>query len=286
MSLAFKGLDDKPLIKEDYKPKIVSLWDMLRLNAQAFLNVCVKLGGVQGVLFTVKGFSVDPKDQHCKELSDQLGLSQLYVDLAALGLSFTKGATEELIAYLQNNPSAAPIESEFRISELIRTFRRELKDRFFFMIPSTHANYYDIPGTILGEEVVTNLPELREDAADAGDCYAFEKNTACVFHLMRVMETVVQRLAIKLKVTKKDGSPFDVKNEEWYQIELAIGRAIDPMSKGDTKDKYLASLASLSAVRAGWRNPTMHPKKTYTAEEAKVLIDSVKMFVQAFLALP
>ncbi len=132
----------------------------------------------------------------------------------------------------------------------------------------------------LGEEVVSKIAELREDAEEAGNCFALGRYTATVFHLMRIMETMVQKLAEELKVTHKDGSPLKAKTEDWYQIELAIARAANAMPKGDLKDKRSGALASLSAVRVGWRNPTMHPKQTYTDEEARILIDSVKLFVK------
>jgi len=143
-----------------------------------------------------------------------------------------------------------------------------------------------VPGTFCGENVIQKLPDLRDDASEAGNCFAFGRYTACVFHLMRIMEVIVQKFAAKIGAKGKDGTLLDVSNEDWFQIEIAISKTINNMPKSDLKDKYSASLASLSAVRVGWRNQTMHPKQTYTEEQAKALLDGVKLFVEAYSELP
>jgi len=163
----------------------------------------------------------------------------------------------------------------------------ELRNRLMFIVPSTEdAKYYYVRGashSFWSEKVMYAFPD---DAIEAGNCFAVGRYTACVFHLMRMMEKVVQEFATKVEATHKDGTPVEIKNEEWFQIEIAVSRAINNMPKGELKDKYSASLASLSAVRAGWRNLTMHPKQSYTEEQAKTLMDSVKLFIEAYSQLP
>jgi hypothetical protein len=133
--------------------------------------------------------------------------------------------------------------------------------------------------------MIREIPsELEEDAAEAGNCFSLERYTACVFHLMRIMERLLQDFATKVNATKKDGAPLDVKHENWYQIALAINRAIEQMPRGDLKDKYLAALAPLSGLR-GERHLVMHPKQTYTEEQARTWLDIVKLFVEAYLKL-
>lgn len=43
--------------------------------------------------------------------------------------------------------------------------------------------------------IVTGFPETGDDIEAAGRCFAFDENTACVFHLMRVVEHGLRRLA-------------------------------------------------------------------------------------------
>jgi len=50
--------------------------------------------------------------------------------------------------------------------------------------------------------------------------------------------------------------------------------------------KYEAMLGHLETVKITWRNPTMHPKATYTDREAEKIIGAVQAFVEDFAALP
>ena len=43
-------------------------------------------------------------------------------------------------------------------------------------------------------------------------------------------------------------------------------------------------IGHLETVKIVWRNRTMHPKATYTEEEAKKIVNAVQVFVQDFSA--
>lgn len=43
---------------------------------------------------------------------------------------------------------------------------------------------------------------------------------------------------------------------------------------------YAAAAGHLYNVKIAWRNEVMHPKKTYTAEEAKKLLNAVDTFIR------
>jgi hypothetical protein len=92
------------------------------------------------------------------------------------------------------------------------------------------------------------------------------------------MEQAVQIFGKKLRIK------LDPKNETWYQILIHVNKAIDTMpintqKQKDKKLKYKAASAHLDNVRAAWRNEVMHPKQTYTKEEAEDVMYSVRIFV-------
>jgi len=65
-------------------------------------------------------------------------------------------------------------------------------------------------------------------------------------------------------------------NEEWQAILNAIRTQIKILyPKGNDTDriKYEAIIAHLETIKIAWKNPTMHPKATYTEEEAKNFIE-------------
>ena len=45
------------------------------------------------------------------------------------------------------------------------------------------------------------------------------------------------------------------------------------------KAKYGAVLAHLNSVRIAWRNEVMHPKQSYTREEAHTIFQAVRAFM-------
>lgn len=63
----------------------------------------------------------------------------------------------------------------------------------------THKGVYDVERLIdLGAlqfplSLTTKVPEAIVDAEEAGRCLAFERNTACGFHVFRVVEFVLRR---------------------------------------------------------------------------------------------
>jgi len=172
--------------------------------------------------------------------------------------------------------------------DLHQTIIDELESKILLMIPSNRVSYYNVDDTILGEYIVSSFPEIREDAAEAGNCFALGRYTACVFHLTRMMENIVQRFGRRLKIR-------DLHKKPWGQILGESKHKIDKMPK-DTpsrerrSNRYYESYALLDAVCRATRNPTIHPKitdikKTYTDQEAKDLMDRVKQFIEDFSRL-
>ena len=64
--------------------------------------------------------------------------------------------------------------------------------------------------------------------------------------------------------------------EREHEVNKAI-KALNPKDRG-TVEMSQAS-ANLYAVKLAWRNEVMHPKDTYTLEEADNLIRQVRIFM-------
>ena len=52
------------------------------------------------------------------------------------------------------------------------------------------------------------------------------------------------------------------------------------MPRGPEKDKWSEALTLLVHVKQAWRNPTMHPKRTYTQAEADDIFRATRSFMQ------
>jgi hypothetical protein len=176
-------------------------------------------------------------------------------------------------------------ESAYSLPELQTAFR-ELRERIedgvyrilLISVPRSKAVYVR-EKQLFGQKVEDKFPGAGEDIEEAGKCFALGRYTACVFHLMRVMEKGVQELANKL------GARVDVEKEPWGKILTAISDAIKRRPTKTSRQKKFHSdceeiAASLHAVKDAWRNPTMHPKKTYTEEEVDSIFHNVRAFMQ------
>jgi hypothetical protein len=77
--------------------------------------------------------------------------------------------------------------------------------------------------------------------------------------------------------------PIFTYNEDWQKIVNAIRGQLNiiyPKHNDSERIKYESIIGHLETVKIAWRNPTMHPKATYTEEEAKALLGAVEIFIK------
>jgi HEPN domain-containing protein len=94
---------------------------------------------------------------------------------------------------------------------------------------------------------------------------------------MRVTESAVQYLGRRLGISL-------VKEKNWHNILDEVDKAIKALPvKGSRqkaiRNRYAESSAHLRMVKDAWRNDVMHPKETYTEEEAERVFRNVKDFM-------
>jgi hypothetical protein len=146
-----------------------------------------------------------------------------------------------------------------------------------FEIPKHRNCYYRDASSIVDEKVRVHLSAVMGDVEEASKCFAVGRYTACVFHLMRVMELSVQQLGKKLKVRL-------VQEKNWQNIIDEVNKAVKNMPvktlrRKEIQREYTSIAAHLFNVKVAWRNPVMHPKVSYTEEEAKEIFNNVMIFL-------
>jgi hypothetical protein len=94
----------------------------------------------------------------------------------------------------------------------------------FLKVRTARSICIDNPN-LMGPKVLSAFPAAKSDIIEAGNCLAAECHTACVFHLMRVVEWGLRAFCAhlgfrKLRITKKSGKtklvPVDFL--EWEKI--------------------------------------------------------------------
>jgi hypothetical protein len=175
---------------------------------------------------------------------------------------------------LQKTHEAASSEQIIgALTEIDNRIADEMGDHLFMHIPTDRASFYNQP-ELFGKDVNAKFPTIQFDVVEAGNCYAAGRGTAVVFHLMRIMETGVQEFGKKLGVTFTN-------EKRWQNILDEIDKKIKALPSKDPKAvKMSQASANLYAVKLAWRNEVMHPKDTYTLEEADNLIRQVKIFME------
>lgn len=83
-----------------------------------------------------------------------------------------------------------------------------------------------------------------------------DRNTAAVFHLMRVLEAGVKEFANKL------GATFGAK-DPWGPILVAVDKSISVLPQSIQQEREFRQICKglstgLNGIRDAWRNPTMH----------------------------
>lgn len=290
MNLAFDISRDKPLTWEDFRPgKVASLLDMLEFYAVVFMNVCTQLAIWEEMIQNkIETDSRDARDRLVVNPPDDMreSFSGVRDELRRLHLNISMRSSEDIISFVKSEKLLDAQE----LRHLFRCFRAallyELEDRRILMVSPSRSDYYNCQGTFLTADVIQKLSKLNlaEDATEAGNCFALGRYTACVFHLMRIMEKIVQNFG------KKVGITLDVRRASWDNILKQVKKLtkIEDTDSPDEKTKklrYQSFYDRLDAVRVAWRNPVMHPKVTYTHEEAREVLDAVRLFVKDFSTL-
>jgi hypothetical protein len=166
-----------------------------------------------------------------------------------------------------------PLERLDRIYlDIDSSIRRDMQSSMFFHMPNRQSQFYK-QTAIFGPVVAARFPTLTEDIEEAGNCLAFGRSTACVFHLMRVMEVGTQALGSLLGVAFTDA-------KNWQNILDESNKAIKALPKGKETIELSQIAAHLFNVKVAWRNEVMHPKATYTLEESEDLFTHVKTFMK------
>ena len=140
----------------------------------------------------------------------------------------------------------------------------ELRETSCFALEGRAEELYRVPNQF-GEKVSSRFPQAVVDIEEAAKCLALDRATACVFHLMRVLEIGLQELATDLGLAKVD--------KNWQTLLDNIRGKIKKLPLTTQVEKDYQSdrqevVAHLQAVKDAWRNDVMHPRASYTEEQA------------------
>lgn len=164
------------------------------------------------------------------------------------------------------------------VIELRGRMMDEMGGEFLLSLSPQERALFQPEVPLLGEGVGQKLlgSDSHEDIAEAGKCLALGRYTAVVFHLMRAMERALQKAGGILGATIADKND---NNLAWGIIVANLDGKIKALPDGPHKAKWSEARALLYHVGQAWRTPTMHPKQTYTEQEARDIFAATRSFM-------
>ena len=172
---------------------------------------------------------------------------------------------------------------KIRTDELHANISDALAIHLFFWVPPDRAAFYQQKEPIFGSDFATHFASSERDARKAGQCFAFGQYTACVFHVMRVMEIALRAAEGSLQLPPISDRNWGALLERWHSKAIVKFPASLPIYTAH-EDFYKDIRATLCAVKDAWRNPTMHVERDYEEDEAKEVMTAVRSFARKLAA--
>ena len=198
-----------------------------------------------------------------------------------LGMDATLASLDRLIA-LMSREAVTYADVSHDLEDLQGRIRDELAMKVVWCVDS-HQYRLIQESHLWGEEVGHSFPSAAHDLEEAGKCLALDRSTACVFHLMRIMELGLRLLSESLNDPRLDPK----RNPSWDTILKKCREELDkplheraPEWRAD-EPFFSGAAARLLAVKDAWRNPTMHVGNSkYTEGEALDVFNHVAAFMR------
>lgn len=269
-------------------------WDMLSFSAWNFFWCGVTLKNIESdcLLGSMEIGSDEPIFNLTKNLDDRsrertlVSLKRIVKEFSGIGLRITAETTTELIEELED---ATAVGHNFQwLTDQIKAIRslsrKEIDGKVFLYVSSERAKFFPQMKEphIFGKAVADAFPSAIADVTESGVCLALDRGSACVFHLMRVLEIGLTTLGAKFGVSLAHtnwGPAID-------EIESKIrDMHKDPVWKAfpDCKlqqEFYAQAASHFGILKDAWRNYTMHVRGFYTEEQAGRVFENVKGFMQ------
>jgi hypothetical protein len=276
--------------------RLISLLDMVRFSGETFYRLSSFLtfvtalhkGSKESIRSTftalnlnvpaeLSDFSFDILRDLREALKKTIPEYREYLETAGLELSLK---TFDRLNTLLDKPDLKFNDLSDLLGDLQQRIEDELAATSLWQVPRDRLKFLGVDLFKLTEP--TKFGAAHRDIEEAGKCLAFDRGTASVFHLMRVVECGLRSLCASLN--NPDLSPK--RNPSWE----AILKKCDDELRKPHKDRssewrhddsfFSTATANLRAVKDAWRNPSLHVERDYTPEEAEDVWNAVKAFMR------
>lgn len=267
--------------------KLWSLWNIMhKLRADIFFKAYEQTSAFNQMLTLAPQPELTLLARDIAELIDRLTI--LIEELNSMGMMGTAVVLARGLELLKSAPEKTEGGRQLRVflpenKERIKTalsqgasrLPDDLIGQVLLIVDPAKIRYHD-QSALFGDDVFKAFPSANEDIAEAGTCLALDRGTATVMHLQRVLEVGLSALAAALSIKKQN---------DWgrylREIDDELNRRMKSSGARTADEQFYAEAATtIDAMRRAWRNPTMHPEKTYSPERAEEILQSVRSFMR------
>lgn len=267
---------------------IISLRDMNEFGAQRMVHVtsCIEQVNKSAIYHG----KVRAEWNQNEAIKLKAMLEPIIPDLESLSLGMTKVYCQRLIIDLPELKTAA--DAEARSIELKNRLNDEFSLKHFLWISEEDLNFYNKP-LLAGEQFKEKFPKANIELTEAGSCFALDRHTACVCHVMRALEYTLKSFAGALSIPSTNLFT-------WGDFLRAIETRKGSSGKGKTANNpaimpepssvewlsdepfFEKCYSFIAAVKSAYRDKTFHVEASYEKPSAKdVLITSIVFFKHA-----
>lgn len=184
------------------------------------------------------------------------------------------------------------------LTVLRQSVEADLEKHFFVQIPPAKAEFiYRLKGN--WKRVWEAMPDSKYDIEESVDCYALDKNTASVFHSMRIAEWGLRafcgHLGFKdVRATNKRGKNTltPVAFATWETIlnqlrphaKQKSDNVKNRIRKQCLQEFYYSAIAEIEGFKDAWRNHVMHTRRSYSSEDALAALTHVQRFMNLLIS--
>ena len=248
---------------------------MLKINVSAFTRAVSMLQSVRALIEsganhndgTVSAEKPVPKaikdgaESHLNNLLDAISPIRMPLTVKSIG-RMKDGLGQDKFTF---------DEMRFAYAEIEGRIYDELDLVSWFWIDRRQADFYEPATPLFGAEVDQRFPAAKYEIEEAGKCLAVRRSTACVMHLIRVLEVGIQAVADDLGIPAEDSW-----NTLLDQIERVIAEII--IKRNSTEDEQWFS----QLVSHFWllrQNYAMLVHETYSEEQAVTIFENIRNFM-------
>lgn len=247
---------------------LVSLWEMYEFNAATWLQISSLVQTIEHVMRL-------QKDGHVESPVDDSDLwRNIGRDCGSIKLLVSQQQANDISEKLKTKEKVLAADYRVDVKSFVKALHAEVRSHLFMRVDYEYSKYFK--GESFGLDVRDKFPSAIRDIEDGGKCLACGQGTACVFHMMRVMEVGLRSLARSL------GIPYAPSWESYLsQIEKKISAKHKSKNVKWKRDEpyFRDILGDLQNVKIAWRNPTMHIVRHYTQDEAEDVFRMVRTFM-------